>query len=102
VGRLTAKMFQDNKEWVVAWGENQIHSVWRPDTLLNLSLDQTLVVDLTEVEYIDSQGLKFLLDLHKKLSEQNLTIILQNPTPHLRRLFRIMQFERIFEIEVIS
>lgn len=103
MSRLTAKLFKQDNYWIVEWGASQIHSWGLPDTLLNLPQgQQDLVIDLTETKYIDSQGLEFLLGLHKKLSDQNVHIILQNPNLHLRRLFRIMQFERIFEIELTS
>lgn len=58
-----------------------------------------LFIDLTATESIDSQGLRLLLNAQKEFARQNVQIVLQNPNPHLRRLFRIMQFDRVFVIE---
>ena len=58
-----------------------------------------LVIDLTDVEFIDSHGLRVLLNTHKDFSNENIQITLQNPNPHLKRLLRIMQFDRVFVIE---
>ena len=58
-----------------------------------------LLINLTNVEYIDSHGLRILLNAHKDFSIENIQIVLQNPNPHLKRLLRIMQFDRVFVIE---
>jgi anti-sigma B factor antagonist len=58
-----------------------------------------LAIDLTDVDFIDSHGLRVLLNAHKDFSHENIQIILQNPNPHLKRLLRIMQFDRVFVIE---
>jgi anti-anti-sigma factor len=58
-----------------------------------------LLIDLTATESIDSHGLKLLLNAQKEFARRNVQIVLQNPNPHLRRLFRIMQFDRLFVIE---
>jgi anti-sigma B factor antagonist len=58
-----------------------------------------LLIDLTGVEFIDSHGLRVLLNAHKDFSNEDVQIVLQNPNPHLKRLLRIMQFDRVFEIE---
>ena len=60
---------------------------------------QRLVIDLIEVPEITSQGLTYLLDIQRVCSPQNLQIVLQNATRYLRRLFRIMQLDRVFLIE---
>jgi anti-anti-sigma regulatory factor len=37
--------------------------------------------------------------MYRKLSQQDIPIILKNPNPHLQRLLRIMQLDRIFVIK---
>jgi len=59
-----------------------------------------LVIDLTAVDRLDSQGLRLLLNAHKEFSREKIEIVLKNPNPHLRRLFQIMQFDRVFTVEV--
>ena len=58
-----------------------------------------LVIDLTAVEGLDSQGLRYLYDIQKQFSPNKIAVVLKNPNVHLQHLFRIMQFNRIFIIE---
>jgi anti-anti-sigma factor len=59
-----------------------------------------LVIDLAATERLDSQGLQFFLILQNLLAGQQTEIVLRNPNPHLMRILRIMQFDRLFEIAV--
>jgi anti-anti-sigma factor len=59
-----------------------------------------LVIDLSAVDRFDSQGLRLLLIAHKEFSKEKIEIVLKNPNSHLRRLFQIMQFDRVFTVEV--
>ena len=58
----------------------------------------SLTIDLSEAEIIGSPGLRLLLKAKRELSRKDIEIILNNPSSHMRRLFRIMQFEQIFVI----
>ncbi|MCB0211862.1 MAG: STAS domain-containing protein [Anaerolineae bacterium] len=58
----------------------------------------SLTIDLSEAEIIDSSGLRLLLEAKKELSRKNIEIILNNPSAHMCRLFRIMQLDQIFVI----
>ena len=58
-----------------------------------------LVIDLSDVERLDSQGLLFLLTTHQKATGSNIRVALRNPSSHMVRLLRIMSFDRIFDIE---
>jgi len=63
---------------------------------------RNLVIDLSETERIDSNGLRLLLNAHKEFSKQEISIVLQNPNSHLHRLFLIMQFDRVFKIKFVE
>ena len=58
-----------------------------------------VIVDLTTTQDFDSRGLQFLCRMHQQLAERNIPIILRNPSPHLRQILRIMQFDHLFKIE---
>jgi anti-anti-sigma factor len=60
---------------------------------------QKLWIDLAAVEWFDSHGLRLLLNAQKEFSKEKIEIVLKNPNPHLKRLFQIMQFGRVFTIE---
>jgi anti-sigma B factor antagonist len=84
---------------------NTAHLMWSADSSTSLLKEmmqarvKKLLFDLTNVEFIDSHGLRVLLNAHKDFSAENIQITLQNPNPHLKRLLRIMQFDRVFVVE---
>ena len=60
---------------------------------------QTLIIDLSAMSHVDSQGLRLLYDVHRGLRSDNVLLVLRNPSPTLHRLLKIMQFNRLFSIE---
>lgn len=56
------------------------------------------VVDFKELEYISSAGLGVLLSAQKRLSGSGHTLRLANLNSHIREIFTIAGFDRIFEI----
>ncbi|HAV64636.1 MAG TPA: hypothetical protein DCY13_20000 [Verrucomicrobiales bacterium] len=60
----------------------------------------TLVtVDLSNVAFIDSQGLSALIAIKKTIGANNGRIVLQRPTRVVEQILEITQLNRIFEIE---
>jgi anti-anti-sigma factor len=58
-----------------------------------------LSIDLALADQFDSHGLRLLLNAQKEFSKENVQIILKNPNSHLKRLFQIMLFDRVFTID---
>jgi anti-anti-sigma factor len=58
-----------------------------------------LTIDLAATERLDSQALQLLLVMQRQFSKEKIQVVLRNPSVHLRRLLRVMQFDRVFEIE---
>ncbi|MEM7346545.1 MAG: STAS domain-containing protein [Chloroflexota bacterium] len=81
------------------------HLMWSVDSSASLLNEireaniQSLKIDLIDTKAIDSHALRLLLNAHKEFATQNIPITLCNPNSHLSRLFRIMQFDRVFDIE---
>ena len=104
--QLMTKLTQDNCVWTLTLRGNvnarTSYVIHFADILKHLVEDQAhlLVIDLTAVEVIDAYGLRLLLAAKKEFSEQDIQIVLQNPNAHLRRLFRIMQFDRVFNVKM--
>lgn len=109
--QLTAELNQDNNNiWVLKLiggiDTETHHLIWTTyssaDLLKKLiaAKAKKLVIDLTAAERFDSQGLRLLLTAHKEFSKEKVEIVLKNPNPHLKRLFQIMQFDRVFTIEL--
>ena len=56
------------------------------------------VLDLRELNYISSGGLGLLFSVQRKLVDRGQGLRLVNMSPHLREIFAIAEFDRIFEI----
>jgi len=57
------------------------------------------VVDFVQLEYISSAGLGMLLGIQKRMVETGITLKLINMNRHIREIFRMAGFDRIFDIE---
>ena len=57
-----------------------------------------LALDLADVEYVSSAGLRALLQLHKDMSKQG-KLKLLNIRPSVKEIFDMIGFSRIFTIE---
>ena len=57
-----------------------------------------LVIDLTEVEYMSSAGLRVLLMTAKKAKAAGERLILCGLSPHIREVFDVSGFSSIFDI----
>ena len=62
-------------------------------------LNTSSVIDFGELEYISSAGLGMLLGIQKRLMESGGTLKLINMNRHIREIFRMAGFDRIFVIE---
>ncbi|MDH3215892.1 MAG: STAS domain-containing protein [Candidatus Krumholzibacteria bacterium] len=62
-------------------------------------LTDSAIVDFSRLEYISSAGLGILLGAQKRLVESGKGLKLTNMSQHIREIFRIAGFDRIFEIE---
>lgn len=86
----------DDKDDHLTWLNNH-----RTELLQELAQAQAqkLVIDLTAIENLGSQGLVLLIGLHKEFSQRNIQFVLYNPQPYLSRILCIMQFDKIFVVE---
>lgn len=62
---------------------------------------QTVVVDFSKTEYIDSSALGMLLNMRKALGAGTRTIRLTNCRPEVRKVLDISRFDKLFVIEAI-
>jgi anti-sigma B factor antagonist len=63
------------------------------------TLDQSTVVDFGDLKYIASAGLGILLRAQKRLMGKGHTLKIINLNPHIREIFEMAGFDRIFQIE---
>jgi anti-sigma B factor antagonist len=62
-------------------------------------IDTSCTVNFEALEYISSAGLGILLSAQKRLSQSGHSLKLTNLNSHLREIFRIAGFDRVFTIE---
>lgn len=62
----------------------------------SIQKDGALTIDLRRVAYADSTFLNLLASLATRFQEVPITLL--GPNPNLRRLFGIVQFDRLFRI----
>ncbi len=63
------------------------------------ALATSATIDFGHLDYISSAGLGLLLGTQKRLSGSGNSLKLLNMNKHIREIFRIAGFDRIFDIE---
>ncbi|MEK6795141.1 MAG: STAS domain-containing protein [Spirochaetota bacterium] len=58
-----------------------------------------MVLDLKQVEYLSSSGLRIFISAMRKLKEKKGRLVLCNVTPMVKKIFKIVELEDIFEIQ---
>ncbi len=62
-------------------------------------VEESVVVDLGELQYVSSAGLGILIATQRRLADRGARLTLRSPTPHVRELLRITGLDGIFAIE---
>ena len=97
---ITEFLHDDHSNWRLSLPD-KIEAIEWLDCLLEEAITQeakVLVIDLASLETIDSRGLRVLIEVNKKFSRHDIETELRHANQRLQRLFRIMQFDRIFII----
>jgi anti-sigma B factor antagonist len=69
---------------------------------VNATLEGDLVLDITQLSFIDSTGLSVFVSQHKKLSAKAQKFVIYGPTAMARRLFQITGLEDVLTIEPLD
>ena len=59
----------------------------------------TLIIDLKNVDYIDSAGLGTLGAIHKRARENGGSVIIKGLHGFVKDLFELVQLDKVFEIQ---
>jgi anti-sigma B factor antagonist len=62
-------------------------------------VNESCAVDFSELTYISSAGLGLLFATQRRLVDAGKKLHLINLNPHIREIFQIAGFDRIFEID---
>ena len=65
----------------------------------HLGPQQTIVLDLSEVEFMDSSSLTVLLQAHGKLTADGGSLVLRNPSDFARSLLTVTGTHQLLEAE---
>lgn len=94
---------------------NDLKVILRPKGDINFSNSESLknvlfevfnddykevIIDFTEVENIDSEGLGRLLLFHKKLKENDGTLVIRNiESDYIKQIFKTINLDKVIKIE---
>jgi anti-sigma B factor antagonist len=59
---------------------------------------QVVELDLSEIRFMDSQGLGVLIGLQNKLARRHGGLKVLNPAPQAKKIFELTRMGRVFEI----
>ena len=75
---------------VVATGEIDAHTVpFLRDTLLPAPASDDLRIDMAGVDFVDSSGLRVLLEAHRELERTGQRLVLASPSRRVMRLLEV-------------
>lgn len=77
------------------------HAVeWQYRILLEVSTSpcfSTLLVDLSNVNYLDNEGLMVLVAIYRLVRRQKLRLSFGSVSPEIRMIFELSQLDKVFE-----
>lgn len=69
------------------------------DKLIAEKKPNTLILDLEEIDFMDSSGLGLIMGRYKKMSEIGGELILRNPKPSILKICRLAGLGRFIKIQ---
>ena len=69
------------------------------ETILRKSRIMHLILDFSQVSFMDSSGLGLILGRFTKATELGIVFKVQNPTPQIKRILDLAGTERLIKIE---
>lgn len=59
------------------------------DEIFDKSQFERVVIDLSELDFMDSTGIGVLIGRYKKMKDKRIPIFIANPSTHVEKIFRI-------------
>ncbi len=83
----------NNTLFVLLCGELDEHSATHTKIILDdvfsgSNFDQ-IIIDLSELEFMDSTGIGVLIGRYKKMKDKNIPIYICNPSTHAEKIFKM-------------
>ena len=96
--QINSHMFQDTL-YLSIQGELDEHSasyarenMYR---LLEEGFFKQVIIDLSELEFMDSTGIGVMIGRYKKMKEKNIPIFISNPSTHADKIFKMTAMYQI-------
>ena len=100
MGSIEKKKFSTSEVLIKPIGRIDINSTPELEQAVNEEIDSIsyLTIDMSEVDYISSVGLRAFLSFQKKLSEKGKMKIV-NIKPEVLEIFKMVGFDRVLNVE---
>jgi anti-sigma B factor antagonist len=59
---------------------------------------KTVLLDLSEADYLDSSGVGWLLSCHKRMKQAGGRLTLERPHPVVANVLKVLKLERVFDL----
>lgn len=71
------------------------------ETLIDMVVNdpQNIIIDATDLDYIDSTGLGVLISVLKRLKQKEKDIYITNIRPNIKKILNITGLDKIFKVE---
>lgn len=83
----------ENTLYVVLSGELDEHSAYSAriglDEIFNMPKFKQIIIDLSELDFMDSTGIGVLIGRYKRMKDKNIPIFICNPSSHAERIFKM-------------
>lgn len=63
------------------------------------NIDKDLVIDIKDLDYLDSTGLGLFMKIYKKVNEEGKSVKIINPKENILKLFKITDLTEVFNME---
>lgn len=83
----------ENTLYVILSGELDEHTAYQTrinlDEIFSKPNFKQVIIDLSELEFMDSTGIGVLVGRYKKLKDKSIPIFICNPSSHAERIFKM-------------
>ncbi|MBQ8762377.1 MAG: STAS domain-containing protein [Clostridia bacterium] len=90
--QVNSKLFQDTL-YLSIHGELDEHSATYArkamDEQLSEGLFRQVIIDLSELDFMDSTGIGVMIGRYKKMKEKGIPVFISNPSNHADKIFRM-------------
>ena len=88
---------------IVLCGEIDHHSAvslrHEIDDMLMLTRPQSLILDLSCVDFMDSSGLGLIMGRYSLMEKRGGSMVIRNPSPRVKKILSLAGLERVIRVE---